>query len=267
MELGGAPISIFAWSMANAALFLARCRAERRAVVEQARADTSRRPRPRARARPAAAGVGSPCRGTDRVVARLGKRREGRERRVQEPAEPHALARARVRRRGSCRRSSRRCRSAAARGAPSARLGRGRGRNARTGWRSRRRHRRIEEAVVLARRQRLAFQERDQLVEHGDIAGDTRHSARRRRRARHDRRRCACARPGRNAAATNAGRRPRRTVAPPRAAGARASSRGTRRQAPCRPATDRESRRRRSPDRRRSAPRCGRPASDRAASR
>ena len=112
-----------------------------------------------------------------------------------------------------------------------------------------------------------AFEERNGFVEHERVAAWPRHIARRHRRARGGRRRCACARPGRNAAATNVARRPRRTAGPPRAADARASDRAAPRRAPCRPATDRESHRRRWPDRRPSAPRRGRRASDRAASR
>ena len=59
------------------------------------------------------------------------------ERRVQEPAEPDALALAAVRRRGSCRRSSRRCRSAAARARRPRGWHRGRARSARTACRRR----------------------------------------------------------------------------------------------------------------------------------
>ena len=213
-----------------------------------------------------ARGVRAPCCGADRLLARVGERREGGERGVQEPAEPDALAlpqfadavhavvpvagadqrqavgaerQALIERAGAMleqsgglvgdRRAGRSCR---ARPAPAV------GPPGREPSRPERRHRRSR-----------------------------RHSGRRRRRATRGRRRCACARPGRNAAATNAGRRLRRTAAPPRAAGARASSPDARSRAPCRPAADRGSRRRRSPDRSRSAPRRGRRASGRAASR
>ena len=115
--------------------------------------------------------------------------------------------------------------------------------------------------------QRLAVEERHLFVEHGRVArgvdivrggvgqpdaivGDARAHAL-----------------ARMAAATNAARRLRRTAAPQRAADARASGPAATARAPCRPAADRGSHRRRWPDRTPSAPRCGRRASDRAASR
>ena len=61
------------------------------------RAGTSRRPRPsRSSAFCSAAACARQRRGARRLAARLGERREGRERRVQEPAEPDALALAAV---------------------------------------------------------------------------------------------------------------------------------------------------------------------------
>ena len=84
-------------------------RAQRRAVVEVGRGDTSRRPR---RSRSMAAASASACaaaasprdrrRRAPRPAARSAAARR------QEPAEPDALALAARRRRGSCRRSSRR---------------------------------------------------------------------------------------------------------------------------------------------------------------
>ena len=71
-----------------------------------------------------------------RVARRRAARRNGAkcgESREQEPAQPDALALARLRRPGSCRRSSRRCRSAAGRGAGRRGCGRAPARSARTG--------------------------------------------------------------------------------------------------------------------------------------
>ena len=211
-------------------------------------------------------GVGSPCRGMHRVAACIGKRCERDECRVEQPAEPDALAstefadavHAVVPVAGADQRQPVKPDIEAGIEAAGAVLeqragliGRGRG----------------EEAVVFAGLQKLAFQERNHLVQHRGIGGRARHSARRRRPATPDRRKCACGRPDPNAATTNAGRRPRRTVARPRAAGVRASCRAAWQPAPCRPATGRGSRRHRSPDRIPNEPRCGRPASDTAASR
>ena len=113
-----------------------RCRA--RCRRRRWRGDTRRRPRPSrsiAARRPSAWARQRCARGR---VARLGQRREQRDGAQQQPAEPDAFARARLRRPGSCRRSSRRCRSAAGRARRSARgTGRGRGRSARTATRSR----------------------------------------------------------------------------------------------------------------------------------
>ena len=85
---------------------------------------------------------------------------------------------------------------------------------------------RLEERVVLAGRERRALEERNDLVEDRRVAGRLDVVRSGSRRARRGRRRCGCARPGRTAAATSAGRRPRRTAAPRRAAGARAPARG-----------------------------------------
>ena len=170
-----------------------------------------------------------------------------------------------VRRRGSCHRSSRRCRSAAGHGcqAPGCVECEGamleeRGSPVGDG--------RMKETVVLVLLQRWPSR-------NGTVSSSTgrspvaRHSGRPRRPARRDRRRCGCARPGRNAAATSAERRLRRTAALRHAADARASGRAGWRPSPCRPEAGRETRRRRWPGRMPSGPRSGMRASGRAASR
>ena len=64
-------------------------------------------------------GVRAILRGARRVAPGVGQRGERRQDREQEPGEPHAFAAALGARPGSCRRSSRRCRSAAGRAARS----------------------------------------------------------------------------------------------------------------------------------------------------
>ena len=194
------------------AAFFARRRAERRAVVEEAAPIPVAIPGLAfaARVRSAAACV-APARGARRLTARVGN---GGERRQARRAGTSRARRFRPRRSSptrfmpsfqsplpiSGRPWRRRARLASsARAQCSKRLAvssprRRRGRSCRA-----------------RRLQPLALQEGHCFVEHGGVAGDARHSGRRRRRARRGRRRCACARPGPSAAATNAGRRPRRT--------------------------------------------------------
>ena len=198
----------------------------------------------------------------------LRQRREQREGAHQQPAEPDALAAAVLRRPGSCRRSSRRCRSAAGRARRSAealveaagavleqrapprrRPSAGRTRRARRAAAAGRRGRARSRRGPRRRRSR-------------------RHSSRRRRPARRGRRRCACARPGPEVGSHQCCTSPSTNWrAAARSRCVRASPRAWRSSAPCRPGAGRGSRRRRSPGRTPSAPRCGRPASGRAASR
>ena len=198
--------------------------------------------------------------------ARLSERNEGGQRRVQEPAEPDAFARALfadavhavVPVAGSHQRKPVAAERQAGVEGERAMLEQCRRPVGDDGR---------EEAVGLAGLQRLAFEERDRLVEDGevgrdvDVMGDGEGQPR--------------AIVGDAGAHALAGMRqpPMLNVAfdelAPRGAQqvlAR-QRRAARRPAPCRPAIDREIHRRRSPGRRRSAPRCGNSASGRSASR
>ena len=241
-------------------------RAERRAVVEIAPAVPFAVPGLALHGDLQCVGVHRPFFRARRLVARQRQRRERRQRRIQEPSEPDAFALALFadavhavvpvarpdewkpmppqrqacierqramfeQRRASLERSS------------------------------------AERNVRLACFELGALEKRNQIRRARACRPSSRHIARPHRRARRGRRKSGSERPGRNAAATSVARRPRRTAAPPREADARASDRAERRRAPCHPATGRESHRRRWPDRRPSAPRRGRRASDRAASR
>ena len=219
------------------------------------RADTSLRPsRRRSSAVRSAAAWARQLAPRAGFAARLGKRRELRQRDVQEPSEPDAFARALRRRPGSCRRSSRRCRSAAGR----VRRPRGSASRARAQCSNRDaalvRRRRLKEIVGFIGAQRPGRRESGtRLIEDAPIAGDFEVVG------------DAVAKPrpvvgnaGANAAAgraaTNAAHRPRRIVERRRAAGARAQARAARCTAPCCPATGREIHRRRWPDRTRCVP-------------
>ena len=115
-------------------------------------------------------GVRAPCRGSARFLARLGERNESRQRRVQEPAEPNAFAgpffadavHAVVPVAGPHQRKPMHAERQRGVESESAVLEHGRllvgdGR--------------IEEAVMLTRLERLAFQERDAFIEDGPVSG------------------------------------------------------------------------------------------------
>ena len=126
---------------------------------------------------------------------------------------------------------------------------------------------RLEKAVMLSGSQARAFEKRHDLIEYCGVAGAG--DIVRGREGEPDAvvRYSRAHALARNAAATSAARRLRRTAGRRRAEDVRARLVGREASAPCRPAAGRGSHRRRSPDRRPSARRCGRRASDRAASR
>ena len=164
---------------------------------------------------------------------------------MQEEAEPGALAAALLRRRGSCRRSSRRCRRAAGRARRPSCPGRSRGRSARRACRPRRTTRGSPYASCSSGREQRRLEERHALVQHAGVAGRAHVLGDDVAAATADRRNSACAARGRSARATSAARRLRRTAGPRRAAGARAPDPAARATAPSRPAADRGSRTRR----------------------
>ena len=231
-------------------------RAERSAVVEPGAPVPRAVPglaldasaRPRGRARPSVARV--------RARPRMRRRREPSQHHRLEPAEPDALAAALAGRCGSCRRSSRRCPSAAGRATPIARLA---SIAARAVLEDASHHARASPAGS-ARPHALARGSGPSMNGHGLVEQTARRRCARgsrtaRKAATGGRRRCACARPGPTAEATSAGRRPRRTAAPAaRSRCSRASAGRVHAPAPCRPAAGRGTRRRRPPGRSRARP-------------